>query len=97
MMNNIDSVIYHDHVIKCPECKTPGYLELYDKNNRPCKYDYLLYTHDKSIIKNRSIRYFKCEKCKTIFKIDWSGIVPIPLDNEKLDKFVDECEELKEK
>ena len=92
----MNSVIYHDHKIICPKCKIEKSLELYDKYNRKCEYNKLLYSHDKNIIANKSIRYFKCSNCKSIFKIDWSGIVPIPLDETKLDTFIYNCKELKE-
>ncbi len=96
-MKMMNSVFYHDHTISCPKCKASDTLELYDKNNRPINYNELLYTHDKSLIDHRSIRYFKCKKCKSIFKIDWSGIVPIPLDETKIDHFIENCKEIKEK
>lgn len=89
--------VYHDHHENCPYCNSEDTLELYDKTNRPCGYSDILNTHNLDITKSRSIRYFKCNKCKETFKIDWTWCVPIPLNESKIDDFISICRKVKGK
>ena len=81
--------VYHDHHERCPKCNSLDSLELFDKDNNSYNYQYILNTHDLKCIDNKSLRYFKCNKCDSIFKIDWCGCVPIPLNDDKISQFIE--------
>ena len=97
MTKTLRPLIYHDHHESCPKCNALDSLELFDNYNRPFNYQMLLSTHDTSKLINRSFRYFKCNKCKEIFKIDWTGCVPVPMKISKMEDFIEVCKALKEK
>lgn len=86
---------YHDHHENCPECNATDSLELFDKNDDSYNYQYILNTHDLKCTDNKSLRYFKCNKCGAIFKIDWCGCVPIPLNEDKITDFIETNKQLK--
>lgn len=98
MTNNTPKrVMYHDHHEKCPNCGAVDSLSLCDDKNKEFNYQMVLVTHNADLLKGKSFRYFKCDKCKKTFNIDWTGCVPIPLSNDKIDIFIEHGKELKSK
>lgn len=95
--NTLKHVMYHDHHEKCPSCNAIDSLSLYDSKNKEYNYQMILDTHNTNLLKNKSFRYFKCNKCKKVFNIDWTGCVPVPLNNDKINNFIKNCKDLKSK
>lgn len=89
--------IYHDHHENCPECNALDSLEIYDSFNNSHDYLQILNTHDISDINGKPMRYLKCNKCGSIFKIDWTGCVPVPLTDIKVSEFINNNNKLKNK
>ncbi len=95
--NTAKPVMYHNHHERCPKCNSLDSLSLYDNRNKEYNYQLILDTHDVSLLKKNSFRYFKCNKCKEVFNIDWTWCVPVPLDESKVDKFIEIGKELRSK
>ena len=95
IISNPKPAVYHDHKECCPKCNASDSLELFDNYNRPFNYQLVLKTHDISKLKERSFRYFKCNRCKEVFKIDWTWCVPVPMKISKMEDFIEICKQLK--
>lgn len=65
----------------CPKCGRDRALELYDKNNVPLRFTFILDTDRDIILDRREVHYGKCKFCKSIFELDWScdDRIPRPL------------------
>lgn len=74
---------------KCPECKTERSLELYDIDDHPLRFNYLLDSDNTTRLHDKKCSYFLCRRCKTEFPIDWiNPDIPRPLTNTKIDDFL---------
>lgn len=71
---------------KCMECNTDRCIELYDRNDKPVNYTYLIDMYEKGNINilekfdSRQLSYMRCKKCGKQYCIDWRNRdLPIPI------------------
>ena len=62
----------------CPKCGRDRAIELYDKNNAPIRFTFILDTNKNILLDRREIHYGKCRLCKSVFELDWSSEDRIP-------------------
>lgn len=73
----------------CPVCGNKRCVELYDNDNRPVRFTFLLDSHQVKRILERKLSHFKCKICHANFSIDWKNPdIPKPLTQLKIDDFM---------
>lgn len=87
MPNNLFTEIREDTCIFCGKDRA---LELYDRNNNPVRFSYLLDNHNTKALDFREIHYGKCKVCGKEFQLDWDtdNRIPIPLTDSKIKKYI---------
>lgn len=64
----------------CIFCNTDRSIELYDKNDNPIRYSFILDNDRYNLLDIREIHYGKCNNCGRRFLLDWrNGKYPTPL------------------
>ena len=70
----------------CPVCKSERSIEAYTYNNKPIRFSLAI---DRNIsVKNKDIRYLKCNKCKAEFIPNWIFRYPIPMTDNSFELFM---------
>ena len=80
-MNKLFTQVREDTCIYCGRDKA---IELFDKNNNPIKFSFILDTNRVFLLNIRDIRYGRCTCCGKVFMLDWSNSekrIPKPLMN----------------
>lgn len=70
---------------RCLICKQDRCLELYDNNNNPLNFSYMVDTNRYDKLDMKNISHMKCKKCNKEFIIEWvlynNKLKPKPLYN----------------
>ena len=70
----------------CPVCKSERSIEAYTYNDKPIRFSLAI---DRNIsVKNKDIRYLKCNKCKAEFFPNWIFRYPIPMTDNSFELFM---------
>lgn len=72
----------HTRADTCIYCGKDKAIELFDKNNNPVRFSFILDTDRVFLLNIRDIRYGKCKHCNKTFILDWSDSstrIPRPL------------------
>lgn len=57
----------------CHNCHREKAIELYDQNDNPFRFSYLLDTHRYDVFSRRMAYYARCRYCGKEYKLDWSN------------------------
>lgn len=77
----------------CIYCKRDRAIEIYDKNNNPIRFSFILDTGKLFLLNIRQLCYGKCKYCNKRFVLDWTNIdagrrIPKPLSDNKLKLYI---------
>ena len=75
----------------CILCNRDKAIELFDKNNNPVRFSFILDTGREFLLNIRDIRYGKCKYCHNFFMLDWTNSdtrIPKPLLNINLKNYM---------
>lgn len=74
----------------CIFCGVDRAIELYDKNNNPVRFSFILDSNKYILLDNREIHYGKCKYCGKEFMLDWrkENKIPIPLLDSNIKKYI---------
>ena len=55
----------------CLNCGKERSVELYDKEQKPVRYTFLLDSHKTGILVDRKLSHFQCRSCGKVYGLDW--------------------------
>ena len=86
-MPRLFSIIRQDTCIFCNKDRA---IELYDINDNPIRFSFILDNERYVLLDRREIHYGECKYCKRKFMLDWSSNdrIPRPLLENKSVKFI---------
>lgn len=62
----------------CVSCNKDRAIELYDMNDNPIRFTFILDSDKRILIDRRQIHYGKCNYCNTVFALDWRNNIRVP-------------------
>lgn len=90
MVNEMSRLFEHVREDTCIFCGRSRAIELYDKNDNPIRFSFILDSERYILLDAREVHYGECKYCGKRFLLDWrrDNKLPVPLLNSSFKKYL---------